>query len=97
MPFGGGERRRRTSSSSSKRSFARALAPPSAFHPSTSPNMYIRANGVSFARSTSATSGKEPLQKRFTKPAPGVQRVASRDEHFVGMVIATGAGGVAAG
>src|SRR5581483_6634599 len=61
-----------------------ADAPPSAFHPSTSPRRYACANGIDFDMRRSATSGKLPLHSRFTKTGSGTH--GSFDAHPPGMM-----------
>src|SRR5436309_1997124 len=61
--------KRRTSSSNFSR--ARVEAPPSAFHPSTSPRRYAWPNGIDFDMRSSATSGKDPLHNRRTNTGSG--------------------------
>src|SRR5690349_3436292 len=78
------ERFFRSSTSSSNFNRARADAPPSAFHPSTSPRRYACANGIVFDISSSATSGKLPLHNLRTNTASGTH--GSVDAHPPGIM-----------
>src|ERR1700689_2557463 len=71
MPFVTDERFFKMSTSSSNFSLARVEAPPSAFHPSTSPRRYACVKGMVFDIKSNATSGNAASQSRLAKTASG--------------------------